>query len=70
MENKTFNIIVLSLIIIGGVNWGLIGFFNFNLVDALFAQIYWFEKIIYALVGLASLYALRFVKLFRKNTVH
>ncbi|MGE5307815.1 MAG: DUF378 domain-containing protein [Deltaproteobacteria bacterium] len=44
----------LILTIIGGINWGLIGFFNYDLVDAVFAGT--LARIIYAVVGLSALY--------------
>lgn len=44
------------LVIIGGLNWGLVGFFDWNLVDALFGEGSALARIIYALVGLAALY--------------
>lgn len=43
------------LVIIGGINWGLIGFFDFNLVQFIFST-HNIARIIYAIVGLASLY--------------
>ncbi len=50
---------LLAVAIIGAINWGLIGFFNFNLVDAIFGggsreQVGSISRIIYALVGLAG----------------
>ncbi|MDU1414073.1 MAG: DUF378 domain-containing protein [Clostridium cadaveris] len=63
---KVFDAIVLILVIIGAVNWGLIGLFQFDLVAVLFAgssafgTISTFSRIIYALVGLAGLYSLSF----------
>jgi uncharacterized membrane protein YuzA (DUF378 family) len=48
----------LVLIVIGGVNWGLVGFFDYNLVDALFGQGSALARVIYALVGLSALYVL------------
>lgn len=63
---KIFDAIVLILVIIGAVNWGLIGFFNFDLVALLFAgssafgTISTFSRIIYAIVGLAGLYSISF----------
>jgi uncharacterized membrane protein YuzA (DUF378 family) len=49
--------IALILIIIGGINWGLVGLFNFNLVTYLFsATSPIFEKIAYIIVGLAAVY--------------
>ncbi len=45
------------LVIIGGLNWGLIGLFSFNLVAFLFGDATAVTRIIYALVGLSALYA-------------
>lgn len=54
--------LILLLIIIGGINWGLIGFFNFNLVSTIFGGALTFiARIIYALVGIAALYAITFL---------
>lgn len=48
--------IALTLVIIGAINWGLIGFFNFDLVAAIFGgQTAAISRIIYALVGLSGL---------------
>lgn len=43
------------LVVIGGINWGLIGFFNFNLVTEIFGSIPTVETIVYDLVGLSAL---------------
>lgn len=49
----------LILIIIGAINWGLIGLFQFDLVASIFGgQAAWLSRIIYTLVGLAGLYAI------------
>jgi uncharacterized protein len=48
--------VALVLAIIGGLNWGLVGLFNFNLVYAIFGSIAWLERLIYIVVGLAALY--------------
>ena len=45
------------LVIIGALNWGLVGFLNFNLVDALFG-FGTIARVIYALVGLAGLWSI------------
>lgn len=48
--------IALILVIIGAINWGLIGFFRFDLVASIFGgQTAGFSRVIYALVGLAGL---------------
>ena len=56
MDNKVLNYTALTIAIIGAVNWGLIGFFNFNLVSWLFGSNSWLSKVIYGLVGLCGLY--------------
>ena len=57
---KILDSAALILVIIGAINWGLIGFFQFNLVSTLFGDMTAFSRIIYALVGIAGLYALSF----------
>ena len=53
---KTLDYILLTLVIIGAINWGLIGFFDFNLVSGIFGDATAFTRVIYALVGLSGLY--------------
>lgn len=43
---KTINVIALTIAIIGAINWGLIGFFNFNLVSYLFGSASMLSKVI------------------------
>ena len=57
---KVLDTIALILVIIGGINWGLSGFFQFNLVGSLFGSFSMLSRIIYALVGIASLYSISF----------
>jgi uncharacterized protein len=52
---STIQRIALILTIIGAINWGLIGFFGFNLVASLFGDDTALSRIIYSLVGLAGL---------------
>ena len=60
------NKIALALLIVGGVNWGLVGIFQFDLVAWLFGgQGSLFSRIIYTLIGLAGLWCATF--LFRKD---
>lgn len=52
----------LVLVIIGAINWGLIGFFQFDLVAAIFGgSTTAISRVIYAIVGLAGLYAISFL---------
>jgi uncharacterized protein len=55
-SNNVVDWIALVLVIVGGLNWGLVGLFEFNLVEAIFGAIPALERIIYVLVGLAALY--------------
>ncbi len=57
---KTLDYIALILVVIGAVNWGLIGFFSFDLVRVLFGDMTLISRIVYALVGVSGLYALSF----------
>jgi uncharacterized membrane protein YuzA (DUF378 family) len=57
-ENKMKKIDVLAavLMVVGGLNWGLMGFANFDLVASLFGAGSPLAKVVYSLVGLAALY--------------
>lgn len=57
--SKTLDITALTISVIGAVNWGLIGFFDFNLVSFLLGSS-WLSRTIYAIVGLCGLYLLTF----------
>lgn len=57
---KIVDYIALILILIGAINWGLIGFFSFDLVRVLFGDMTLLSRIVYALVGIAGLYGISF----------
>lgn len=62
--------LVLILVIIGAINWGLIGFFQYDLVAAIFGgQVAIISRIIYAIVGLAGIYAISFLFRSSRNRV-
>lgn len=46
----------LALVIVGGINWGLVGFFDYNLVGSLFGEGSVASRVVYALVGVSALY--------------
>lgn len=50
--------IAMILLIVGGINWGLVGLFNFDLVAALFGEMSVISRIVYILVGLSALYSI------------
>ncbi len=52
---QTIQKIALGLTIVGALNWGLVGLFNFNIVEALFGVDTLFTKVVYTFVGLAGI---------------
>lgn len=60
MNNKALDCVALTIAIIGAINWGLIGFFGFDLVAFIFGNMSWISRIIYALVGLSGIYITTF----------
>jgi uncharacterized membrane protein YuzA (DUF378 family) len=50
--------LAMTLLIIGGINWGLIGLFNFDLVATLFGEMTTVSRLVYVLVGLSALYSI------------
>ena len=58
---KIIDTIALVLIIIGALNWGLIGIFNFNLVETIFGGFSVISRIIYILVGIAGLWGIKLI---------
>ena len=57
---KFIDKIALLLVVIGAINWGLIGIFDFNLVSMLFGDMSAVSRVIYTLVGIAGLYSISF----------
>ena len=60
---RVINSVTLLLLIVGGLNWGLVGLLDFDLVAALFGEMSTLSRIVYVLVGLSALYQL--IPLFR-----
>ena len=60
MNNRALDYTALTIAIVGALNWGLVGFFGFNLVAFLFGSMTWLSRIIYGLVGLCGLYLISF----------
>lgn len=56
MRMNVIDWISMVLVIVGAANWGLVGLFRFNLVNALFGGIPALESAVYVIVGLAGLY--------------
>lgn len=53
---KIFDAVTFVLVIIGGLNWGLLGLFSFDLITFLFGEIAPLDRVIYTLIGLSALY--------------
>lgn len=53
---KSIDYTALTLVIIGAINWLLVGIFKFDLVAFIFGNLSWLSRIIYTLVGLSGLY--------------
>lgn len=60
VEKSAIDWIALVLVIVGGLNWGLVGLFNFDLVAAIFGEMSTISRAVYSLVGLAAVYMIYF----------
>lgn len=62
MSSKQLSLVATVLVVVGALNWGLVGFFNYNLVSELVGAVLRgdaavnVERVIYAVVGLAGVY--------------
>ncbi|MBC8434892.1 DUF378 domain-containing protein [archaeon] len=62
MKKTVLDIVVLVLVIIGGINWGLVGISrSWNIVSLLFGSVMWLESLVYILVGLAAIWSIKFL---------
>ncbi|MFR8074411.1 MAG: DUF378 domain-containing protein [Lachnospiraceae bacterium] len=55
---KGLDYTALTLVIIGAINWGLIGLFRLDLVSLLFGNMTWLSRVVYTLVGISGIYLL------------
>ncbi len=56
MKMSAVGWIAFVLVIIGGLNWGLVGLFNYDLVAAIFGSMSMISRIVYTLVGVGALF--------------
>lgn len=61
MKMNALDWIAVVLVVIGALNWGLVGLFSFDLVATLFGEMSTFSRVVYTLVGLAGLYKILMV---------
>ncbi|MFC1677653.1 DUF378 domain-containing protein [Planctomycetota bacterium] len=68
---KKLDILIGALLVIGGLNWGMVGLFNFDLVAAIFGQMTFLSRIIYILVGFAAVYDIVTIKaIWKRWNIH
>ena len=70
---RSLDIVSLLLVIVGALNWGLVGLFKFDLVATIagedFGEVNWFSRIVYILVGLSGVYQVSLLaRLFGNDT--
>jgi uncharacterized membrane protein YuzA (DUF378 family) len=53
---RSFDVLAAILLVVGGLNWGLVGFTNFDLVAAIFGDGSSLARFVYVLVGLGAVY--------------
>lgn len=58
MKNNPLYTLCLILLVIGGLNWGLVGLFNYDLVAMIFGTMSFLSRLVYDLVGLSAVYVL------------
>ena len=56
MKFSIIDWVAIILVIVGGLNWGLVGLFNFDLVAAIFGAMSAVSRVVYVLVGLSAVY--------------
>ena len=61
-KKSTLDWVALILVIIGGLNWGLVGLFNFNLVEIILGSVTWLQRLVYILIGLATLWMINMAR--------
>ena len=56
IQMKAFDVIVATLLVVGGLNWGLVGLFSFDLVASILGNMSALSRIIYIVVGISAVY--------------
>ena len=53
---KALDVVIAALLVIGGLNWGLVGLFRFDLVAAILGDMTLLSRVIYIVVGISAIY--------------
>lgn len=64
---KTTDVVAAVLLVVGGLNWGLVGLFNFDLVAAIFGAGSPFARVVYTLVGFSAVYQALSLRLIQRR---
>jgi len=64
---KTMDVIIWTLLAIGGLNWGLVGVFNLDLVAIIFGEMSVISRVIYTIIGIAAVYDIVAIKVIWKR---
>ena len=64
---KSLDVLAWALLVIGGLNWGLVGIFHFDLVATIFGEMSILSRVVYTLVGLAAVYDIVAIKAIGKR---
>ena len=67
-SSMTLNWVAFGLVVVGGVNWGLVGLFNFDLIGAIFGDMSSVTRIIYVIVVISALYSAFAIPTLRRRT--
>ena len=68
---KKFDLIIGVVLVLGGLNWGLVGLFDLDVIAAIFGDMTFLSRLIYAVVGLAALYDIVLIKaIFTRWNIH
>ncbi len=68
MKLNNIDLVALVLVLVGGVNWGLVGLLDLNLVDSILTSGSLLSRLVYILVGLSAIYlAVMFPKIEKKS---
>jgi len=54
--SKVMHMTAFILVVIGALNWGLVGLFSFNLVELILGSVTWLERLVYVLVGISGVW--------------
>jgi uncharacterized membrane protein YuzA (DUF378 family) len=67
---KSLDVITLFFVVLGALNWGLVGIFSFDLIATIFGDMSVLSRIVYTLIGVAGIYQLSQFKIMHTRWTH